>query len=96
MPPGKVISSADEAVADISDGAVIMVAGYAVPGTPQNLVKALLIKGVGDLMKLTNQVWNPSGFSMYQRLSPGRTGPYGTGLPSAQQSAHLMSCSKCC
>ena len=49
MPPGKVISSADEAVADISDGAVIMVAGYAVPGTPQNLVKALLIKGVGDL-----------------------------------------------
>ena len=49
MPPGKIISSADEAVADVSDGAVIMVAGYAVPGTPQNLVKALLIKGVGGL-----------------------------------------------
>ena len=49
MPPGKVISGADEAVADISDGAVIMVAGYAVPGTPQTLVKALLVKGVGNL-----------------------------------------------
>lgn len=49
MSPGKVISSTDEAVADIPDGARIMVAGYAVPGTPQNLVKALLAKGVGGL-----------------------------------------------
>ena len=49
MPPDKVISSTDEAVADIPDGAEIMVGGYAVPGTPQNLVKALLKRGVGGL-----------------------------------------------
>ena len=49
MPPGKVLSNADEAVADIPDGAVIMVAGYATPGTPQNLVKAILTKGLGGL-----------------------------------------------
>ena len=33
----------------IATGAVIMVAGYARSGTPQNLVKALLKKAVGDL-----------------------------------------------
>ncbi len=49
MPPNKVFSSADEAVADIPDGAVIMVAGYAAPGTPQSLVKSLLSRGAGSL-----------------------------------------------
>ena len=49
MAHNKVLSSTDEAVADIPAGAAIMVAGYAVPGTPQNLVKALIRKGVGDL-----------------------------------------------
>ena len=49
MPGQKVFSSADEAVADIRDGAVIMVAGYARPGTPEALVKALIRKGVGGL-----------------------------------------------
>ena len=42
MPSDKVFSSADAAVADIPDGAVVMVGGYAVPGTPQGLVRALL------------------------------------------------------
>jgi len=49
VPSSKVFSSADEAVADIPAGAVIMVAGYAMPGTPQSLMKALLKKGVGGL-----------------------------------------------
>ena len=49
MPASKVFSSIDEALADVSDGAVIMVAGYATPGTPQNLVKALLRRPIGGL-----------------------------------------------
>ena len=53
MPPPKLMSSADDAVADISDGAVIMVAGYAAPGTPQHLVEALLRRGVAGLTCIT-------------------------------------------
>ena len=49
MSSSKLFSSADQAVADIPDGAVIMVAGYARPGTPRNLVKALLRKGIAGL-----------------------------------------------
>lgn len=49
MPSDKLVSSAAEAVADIPDGAFVMVAGYGPPGTPQNLVEALLEKGVRDL-----------------------------------------------
>ena len=49
MPPNRVLLSSDEAVADIPDGAVIMVGGFGTPGTPQDLVKALLRKGVTGL-----------------------------------------------
>ena len=49
MPSSKVYSSASEAVADIHDGATVMVGGYAAPGTPHSLVLALMNKGVRDL-----------------------------------------------
>ncbi len=49
MPSSKVFSNPDEALADVFDGAVVMVAGYSTPGTPQSLVKALLTRGVGGL-----------------------------------------------
>ena len=49
MSSSKVFSSAAEAVADISDGAIVMIGGYAVPGTPQGLVSALISKGARDL-----------------------------------------------
>ena len=47
--PGKVYGSADEAVADIQDGASILVAGYGEPGTPQRLIRALAARGVSGL-----------------------------------------------
>lgn len=49
-----VYSSADQAVADIFEGATIMVAGFARPGVPQELVKALIRKGVGKLTVIAN------------------------------------------
>ena len=49
MPTDKLVSSPAEAVADIPDGAFVMVAGYGHPGTPKRLVEALLDKGVRDL-----------------------------------------------
>ena len=49
MSPSKVFSSAAEAVADIPGGAIVMVGGYAVPGTPQGLVSALISQGACEL-----------------------------------------------
>ena len=49
MPRSKVFPSADEAVARITEGSVIMVAGFVKAGTPENLVRALIKAGVGGL-----------------------------------------------
>ncbi|MDR2952539.1 MAG: hypothetical protein LBU82_04770, partial [Treponema sp.] len=45
----KVLNSADEAVAPIKDGSVIMVGGFMACGTPEILIDALVKKGVKDL-----------------------------------------------
>lgn len=49
----KIRPSMDEAVADIADGASIMVAGFG-PGTPWNLLRALYLQGARDLTLICN------------------------------------------
>ena len=43
-----------EAVADVPNGATIMFAGFAGPGTPRNLIAALLAQGARDLTGISN------------------------------------------
>ncbi len=50
----KVVASADEAIADIWDGATIMVGGFGLCGIPENLIKALARKRVKDLTVISN------------------------------------------
>jgi 3-oxoacid CoA-transferase subunit A len=50
----KVIASADEAVRDITDGATIMVGGFGLCGVPEDLIDALVRKGVRDLTTVSN------------------------------------------
>ena len=45
----------DSAVADIPSGATIMFSGFAAPGTPQNLIAALLRQGATDLTGIANR-----------------------------------------
>jgi 3-oxoacid CoA-transferase subunit A len=45
----KVVASAHEAVADIVDGATILVGGFGFAGVPENLLRALADRGVGNL-----------------------------------------------
>jgi len=52
----KVFASADEAVADISDGATIMVGGFGLCGIPENLIRALVKKGTRNLNTISNNV----------------------------------------
>jgi 3-oxoacid CoA-transferase subunit A len=50
----KVVASAEEAVADISDGATLVVGGFGLCGIPENLIAALVHRGVKDLTCVSN------------------------------------------
>lgn len=50
----KVCTNADDAVADIPDGATIMAGGFGLCGIPENLIDALQRKGVRDLTVISN------------------------------------------
>jgi 3-oxoacid CoA-transferase subunit A len=50
----KVVASSDAAVADVKDGASIMVSGFGLCGNPENLIAALHRKGVKDLTLISN------------------------------------------
>jgi 3-oxoacid CoA-transferase subunit A len=52
----KVVANADEAVRDIPDGATIMLGGFGLCGTPENLIRALVRKGVKNLSTISNNV----------------------------------------
>jgi 3-oxoacid CoA-transferase subunit A len=56
MSLSKVVASADEAIADINDGATIMVGGFGLCGIPENLIRALVKKGVRNLTTISNNV----------------------------------------
>lgn len=50
----KVINSADEAVKDIFDGAVLMLGGFGLCGIPENCISALVKKGTKNLTCISN------------------------------------------
>ena len=67
----KVVANADEAVRDVFDGAVIMVGGFGLCGIPENLIRALVRKGVKNLTTISNNV-GVDGFGMGLLLSAGQ------------------------
>ncbi|MEP6800713.1 MAG: CoA transferase subunit A [Acidobacteriota bacterium] len=50
----KVVASADEAVADVPEGATLVVGGFGLCGIPENLIAALRRKGVANLTAVSN------------------------------------------
>ena len=50
----KVVTDADAAVANIPDGAVLMLGGFGLCGIPENCISALLRKGISDLTCISN------------------------------------------
>jgi 3-oxoacid CoA-transferase subunit A len=56
MSMNKVFASADDAIADINDGATVMVGGFGLCGIPENLIRALVKKGVKNLTTISNNV----------------------------------------
>jgi len=49
-----ILSSFEEAVRDIDDGAILMVGGFGLVGIPENLIEALVERGVKNLTVISN------------------------------------------
>jgi 3-oxoadipate CoA-transferase alpha subunit len=70
MPASKVFASCDEALADIFDGATIMIGGFgSFGGLPVNLIVGLARQGAKDLTVIANQ--GGVGFELSNRIKPG-------------------------
>lgn len=67
----KVIGSADEAVRDIQDGAVLMVGGFGLCGIPEDLIEALARKGVKNLTTISNNA-GVDDYGLGRLLSAGQ------------------------
>ena len=67
----KVVGSADEAIQDVFDDATIMVGGFGLCGIPENLIRALVRKGVKNLTTISNNV-GVDGFGMGLLLAAGQ------------------------
>src|ERR1700736_1269644 len=67
----KVVASAEEAIQDVFDGATIMVGGFGLCGNPENLIRALVKKGVKNLTTISNNV-GVDGFGMGLLLANGQ------------------------
>lgn len=52
----KLVASADEAVRDIEDGATLMIGGFGLCGIPENLISALVRRGVKGLHTISNNM----------------------------------------
>ncbi|MEJ7694547.1 CoA transferase subunit A [Daejeonella sp.] len=50
----KVVTDADEAIRDLSDGMTVMLGGFGLCGIPENCIKALVKKGTKDLTCISN------------------------------------------
>ena len=50
----KVVASADEAVRDVQEGATLVVGGFGLCGIPENLIAALVRRGIGKLTVVSN------------------------------------------
>src|SRR5574337_1042065 len=67
----KVVASAEEAVRDIPDGATVMVGGFGLCGNPENLIAALVKKGVKNLTTISNNA-GVDGFGIGLLLAAGQ------------------------
>jgi 3-oxoacid CoA-transferase subunit A len=67
----KVVANAEEAIQEVSDGATIMVGGFGLCGIPENLIRALVRKGVKNLTTISNNA-GVDGFGLGLLLANGQ------------------------
>ena len=64
----KVCASATEAVADIPDGATVMVGGFAGIGIPSAVLDALVEQGAKDLVVIANSIMKAAELADARRI----------------------------
>ena len=57
----KIVSTPAEALADVRDGATVMIGGFGTAGLPDELVEALIDQGARDLTVVNNNAGNGDG-----------------------------------
>jgi 3-oxoacid CoA-transferase subunit A len=67
----KVVANAEEAIQDVFDGATVMVGGFGLCGIPENLLRALVRKGVKNLTTISNNA-GVDGFGVGLLLANGQ------------------------
>jgi 3-oxoacid CoA-transferase subunit A len=67
----KVVASADEATRDIVDGSTILVGGFGLCGIPENLIEALVRRGVRNLTTVSNNA-GVEDFGLGKLLAAGQ------------------------
>jgi 3-oxoacid CoA-transferase subunit A len=67
----KVVANSDEAIRDVFDGATIMIGGFGLCGIPENLIRALVLKGTKNLTTISNNV-GVDGYGMGLLLAAGQ------------------------
>jgi 3-oxoacid CoA-transferase subunit A len=67
----KVVASAEEAIRDVGDGAVIMLGGFGLCGIPENLIRALVRKGSKNLTTISNNA-GVDGYGVGLLLAAGQ------------------------
>jgi 3-oxoacid CoA-transferase subunit A len=75
MPINKVVAFCDQAIADISDGASVMLGGFGLCGIPENLIAALVARGVRNLHIISNNM-GIDGFGLGLLLEAGMIGSF--------------------
>jgi 3-oxoacid CoA-transferase subunit A len=70
MPINKVVDSCERAVADIPDGATLMLGGFGLCGIPENLIAALVRRGARGLHIISNNM-GTDGFGLGLMLEAG-------------------------
>jgi 3-oxoadipate CoA-transferase alpha subunit len=79
----KVYAAPATALADISEGAVILVSGFAGCGVPTGLLQGLADSGVGGLTGIFSHAWGTTDGEGGDALTPGPS-PWGRGRSVAQ------------
>ena len=67
----KIVSSIAEALADVHDGATIMIGGFGGAGMPNALIDGLIAQGARDLTIVSNNAGNAE-FGLAALLKAGR------------------------
>ncbi len=67
----KIVASVAEALADIRDGATVLIGGFGGAGVPSELVDALIVQGARDLVIVNNNAGNAE-FGVAALLKAGR------------------------